>query len=175
MATGGIGRARLKPGGAIKIKGDTDQTLIGNVGDSLKVTSATSATPGSPVISKKLRYDFSTSAVVLTASYQTILSYTGSGKFCSFAVQAEASQTEYKLTIDSTEVIFEVTGLIMQAIAHSVNYQIGPFGLTVTSDAKRFLFNPPFPIPFSSNVKLEARESGGKRIFERVLTVTKET
>jgi hypothetical protein len=52
MATGSIGRARFPLDAALKIKGDTDDTLIGNVGDALKTSSvfAPGATDGNFLI-----------------------------------------------------------------------------------------------------------------------------
>lgn len=167
-------------GDQIIIEGGTDGTKIGNVGDALKTTATLNVgpadTPGAPVITKKLRYEVDRTTVVLNGTYQTIWSYTGSGKFIGIVLDTETNLTDVKFTVDGTEVIWEFKLSNLQA--NSGNKEFSLNSLYTNAAGKVLVFTPGadvVPILYESSLKLEAKESTGKRVFGYVVGLTKET
>jgi len=165
---------------SIQLEGATDGTKIGNVSDALKVSAtfnqSPTDTPGCPVVSQKLRYEVDRTTVVLTASYQTIWSYTGSGKFSGIIVDCEANLTEFKFTVDTSNVVFEFQ--IKDLLDTSGNKEFSLSSLYTDTSGKKLIFTPGpelCPMVYTSNLKLEAKESTGKRVFGYVVGLTKET
>ena len=165
--------------GWVKIKGATDGTFIGNEGDRLRVTGASSdASPGCPVFTKKLRYEFTEPTTVLTASYQTVFLYSGSGKFIGINLDADKNDITVKFTVDSTDVIFEIASTDLNNVqAAGAVRGVGLGGLGWDTTGHRFLFEPLCDIEYQSEVKVEAKKVGGPPVtLNRILVaLTKET
>lgn len=128
--------------------------------------------PGSPVLTSKLRYENDRTTVTLTASYQTIYSYSGSGKLIGVFGDFESNLTEVKVSVDS-EVLFEAQLVDLMSNTGNKEFSIG----NVFTDAtgKKFVFAPAFPVVYSTQVLFEARMSTGKKKFGHLACLTKES
>jgi hypothetical protein len=171
---GGITQDKDSPD---KILGATDDTEIGNIGDSLKVigTDNFSSSVGVPVISPKLRFPFSESNITIPTAYVTIYSYTGSGKLFGAGFRFDSEEIEIKLTIDSN-VIFEFT------IAEIKDFDDINKGLLKGGKDVKFLgaiheHNQPAPMAFTTEVKFEAKRSAStdRTMLRSAITISKET
>lgn len=156
--------------GIVKLMGATDNTPIGNVGDSLKVTGEIE----DKKISSKFRADFSeTDITVSNGGYTQLYNYNGSGVFYSCGFHFEDDSIFVRLTIDG-ETIFDLR------IDRLDNVRIGgddPIAnhFMVSSDKIYFWTNR--GISYSSSVVIEARKasSGTERMFESLVCLTKES
>lgn len=161
----------------ISIEGGTDSTVIGNVGDRLKVTGdapSPADTPGCPTISTKVRFENDRTTTTLSSSYGTIFTYTGSGKFFGISVEFETVNVEVKLTIDS-EVIF--TDVLMDELKDNTGdkeFNTGIFYADVSG--KKLVVNlSECPIAYDTDILLEARDPGSKKMFGYLVVLSKET
>jgi len=153
-------------------------------GDRLKVEAAINGTGsenmGSPVLSSKTRVDWSATTInlpALSSPYATIYSYTGSGKLCSFILEFNSDDIFVKLTIDGTEVIFEMDCEELEKLTEGEE-RLHPFLTWVDDDSKRIIFDPDFPILYNSSVLIEAKchkESTSKDLKRYIVHLTKET
>jgi len=185
MATGSIGRARFPLDASMKIKGATDDTLIGNVGDSLKTTAtlnvSPSDTPGVSVLSKKYRIEFDETDVTAGTAFATVFNYTGSGKFFGFILVNDHKEIETKLTIDGTEVIFSLKAEDVGAVQISnpdVPDLVQETGGIMTADNdKTVALKLSFPIVFDTSVKIEVKrtEDTDHKVLRSMVSLTKET
>jgi len=160
---------------------NTDGTEIGRIGDRLKVdiNSEVSAIVGCPVISPKLRYDFDDSGVTISTTFVNLFSFSGSGKLFGFVLDFNQSDIQVKLTIDSTDVIFDLTGSQLKDIQVPAagGQAFGVFGIVWEVAGNRLRFEPTCSIPFESKVEMEGKRTGGAdRSMDRSLVaLTKET
>ena len=159
MAVSGIAKARLSI--------DQLEILLGSAGS-----------PGCPVYSNKLRFPKSETEVVLAASYSTVFSYSGSGKLLGFILDFDSLNVEVKLTIDSTDEIFEFTEqeiLDLRYKKGSGEYNMVEAPLWDGNDRK-MIFRPSCAIRYDSEVKIEARYTSGSASVDRhLVALTKET
>ena len=156
-----------------RILGDTDETLIGNVGDRLKVTNQ-GESPGIHVSSQKLRVIFEMNDTTVPTAYTTMYSYSGSGLFYAMYLDFNHHSVETKLTIDGTEVILEIVLEDLEKIfGASIEDSCG-IGIT---NGDRLKFCPPAPIPYESQVLIESRRttSPDRNLNRLLVTLTKET
>ena len=172
------------------LQGGTDGTKIGNVGDSLKVsTQPISAITSVPAWSKKLRYvDMNASSggvardTVISTTYTTVFSYSGSGYVAGFLLSVETfTGWTFKLTIDS-EIIFEIPA---EDITTDKLYDmddvsdLGQAALGLSKGSHdRLLFHGPqnAPLYYESSVAIAIKKSGASRKFQAGLIVlSKET
>ena len=168
--------------GWVKIKG-SGGTLIGNVGDALKVTSSPdpSDTPGCTTFSKKLRTDFSDSNITMGVSYSTIYSYSGSGKLSGFTLDFNSDDVRVKLTIDSTEVVFELVLSDIEDIQLSTGDEGTDYGICngvlVVGSGSKIQFCPPCPIKYGSQVLIEGQrsDSDDHTMNRSIVVLTKES
>ena len=167
-----------------KIEGASDGTLIGNIGDRLKVTDdggGSSGTPGAPCFSDKYRTLFDGASLTLTTSYQTRYTYSGSGKFVGFILAFSGSDLVVKLSIDSN-VIFEINGgdlgdvQLGNPASSGPNSQPTAGGPSWDTTGKKMSFVPTFPIAYDTEVKIEIKRIGNNIDVNRsIVTLTKET
>jgi len=172
------------------LEGATDDTLIGNVGDRLKVDALLSVNDvtvsgGCPTTSSKFRIVHSESSTPVTANYSTMYSYTGSGVLFGFILDYNSDFVRTKLTIDGTEVIFELTNDAiedMQSFAGAgCDDNDGSAdllgGFIKKTAGNKLNINFHCPIKYDSEVKVEAQRSGSyDKSLERYLVfLTKET
>lgn len=172
------------------LQGGTDGTKIGNVGDSLKVsTQPISAITSVPAWSKKLRYvdmNATTGGVArdtnISTTYTTVFSYAGSGYVAGFLISVETfSGWTFKLTIDS-EIIFEILG---DDITTDKLYDmddvtdLGQASLGLSKGSHdRLIFHGPqnAPLYYENSINIQVKKSGTTRKFQAGLIVlSKET
>ncbi len=184
-----------------ELLGGTDQTKIGNVGDRLKVDASVSVTNlGIATWSSKLRYvDMNVASggiargtsINVASGWNTIFSYTGSGKLASFVVNLDTTADWLVRLIVDGEEIFPSTGFLLQDLTTDTLYDLDDtgksaeeglgfsHGLFVGSHAtfhwKGSLDNP---ITYTSNVTIRiARNTGAaaKKFNAGLVILSKET
>jgi hypothetical protein len=140
--------------------------------------------PGISVFSAKYRSEFDepVSPLDLTASYQTIFTYSGSGKFVGFVATFSNTNIGVKLTIDS-EVIFEYEASQVNDAQFGNPSTLGPGGQSSSGgpmwdqSGRRFGFMSYLPIEYGTDVKIEALEIGATpaTYIRSIVNLTKET
>lgn len=157
----------------------TDLGEIGRVSDQLKVTDKgnPSANHGIPVFSSKLRYEKDTTGLTLTTSYQTAFTYSGSGKLVGMILDFDKTNIQVKVTLDSTEVIFECTSNEIDDVQSSgARKGAGIVGLAWDTSGSKYVFEPPYPIVYDSAVLIEAKQvSGNGNLSRSIVILTKES
>lgn len=143
-----------------------------------------SDTPGAPSFSDKYRSDFDepSPATALTASYQTIFTYSGTGKFVGFVATFSNTNVELKLSIDSN-VTFEMTSAQVNDAQFGNPSTLGPGGQASSGGAmwdqtgRRYGFMPYFPIEYGTDVKIEVKKVGAPVVsyIRSIVNLTKET
>jgi len=164
--------------GDVFINGATSGQQIGNIGDRMKITpdgGSTSDAPGCSVTSSKLRIEFDDTVIVLPTAFVTLFNYTGSGKFFAACLAFDSTSVNIKLTIDGTEVIFNLT------LDDIKDHESGKKGTTVgvfTEDTRMLTmdFNG-CPLIFTTSVKIEGSkvDGGDKEMSRKMVSLTKET
>lgn len=139
---------------------------------------------GCPVTSKKFRMDHSETPVTIPAAYTTIFSHSGSGKLFGFIADFNSDSIRVRLTIDSSDVVFELTlsqvedlksaGTICDEDDGAADLLGGFINKT---RGNKLNVNFPCPIAFSSEVKIEAQRTGStdKTLERRLVFISKET
>lgn len=149
----------------IRLKGATDETLIGNVGDRLKVDAQVSISGGSvPSLSTKLRYVSNVADVTLTsAAYVTLYTYSGTGLLHGFQVVNDSSETVARLIVDENT-IFEVPVSVLSPFTYfSGSATQGKNFITLSGDGKTMDFSPSQPITFSTSVSISLKSTNANR------------
>lgn len=145
-----------------RIKGNTDDTYIGNVSDRLKVdANFSNSVTGS--YSSKARLDASLSSVTLsTGSYTTIYNYSGTGYLIGFSVEFNNSSIIPRLQVDG-ETIFDTLTTSqwssLQVTNNSTDRRQSGSGLVVSGANIDFSFRN--PIKFTSGINIAADANGG--------------
>ena len=175
--------------GIVKLRGNTDNTLIGNNGDRLKVDAAfTSATTTVPSWSKKLRYDdmnliARNTDIPTSATWSTIYSYTGSGFLAGFLINHETSTGwEFRLLVDGDTIftlkIEDITNDSIYDLDDVADLNQAPLGLSKGSH-DRFLWHSPLssPLYYDTSVSVQIRRptAGAKRFQAGLVILSKET
>jgi hypothetical protein len=173
------------------IKGDTDQTKIGNVGDRLKVDVAfTSPTTSVPSWSKKLRYEdmnASTGGIargtnVTGAAFTTLYSYNGTGYIAGILINVETfTDWEFRLEVDG-DVIYSLTTTDLTTdtlydVDDITDVNQAYLGLSKSSH-DRFVWHSPLgsPLYYGSNVTVKLKKTAGSKKFQAGLIIlSKET
>ena len=142
--------------GWVKLKGDTDGTKIGNIGDSLKVTSSSPIEPGN-----FLTFKSSTEVTLAGAPSWTVLhSVTGEGYLVAATLVSDSTDMEFRILVDGN-VIFNFTGTFLKEVVNTDGiFRAGPFGCS--NDGKRLYFSPNEPFVYASSLSFEARLNGKK-------------
>ena len=179
--------------GIVKLRGATDGTAIGNVGDKLKTTAELSITSVTPQVNKTLRYDdmnASTGGIArgtgVSGTLTQVYSYTGSGLLAGFLVTLETMITgwEITLTLDGVNVINAVNSDDLSgAVLYGYDSAIkgggnGFLGFDLSGNSIRW--NPPNSnfMPYSTSVKVYLKRSAGapsKKFNAGLVSLTKET
>ena len=168
------------------VKGDNatdDGQLIGAAGDRLKVDAQFGSNPGNPgcpIGSQKQRIIYSDSDITMPASYSTIYSYSGSGVIQGFLIDFNSDNVDVRLTLDSTEEIFELNVDDIDDIQPSGGEDGGPpmmCHILRRHSGSRFEVCFPCPLPFDSDLLIEGRRSSGgnKTMDQYVIFLTQET
>lgn len=173
------------------IKGGTDNSIIGNVGDSLKVVATfSSATTTVPSWSKKLRYEdmnATTGGIARNTSlsggtWTQLYYYTGSGFLAGIVINMETFSTgwELRLTVDG-EVIYTLLDTDISSDKLYDLDDINDFNQSWLGVSKgshdRFIWHPPLtPLYYGSSIKFEIRKNGGAKKWQAGLIIlSKET
>lgn len=151
-------------GDSTRIKGATDLTLIGNVGDRLKVDAQVNLSP-------KLTTDLVTTPVPLsTGSYTTVYSYTGSGLLLGFSGEFNNTAILFRLLIDGNTFLTAVTLATLggfQATSNTTDRRQNGQGIVVNGANIDISFRQ--PIRFSTSIIVAADANGGV-LLSRQLT-----
>lgn len=135
-------------------------------------------TPGCPVISNKLRWEFDEDDVTIQDSYVEIYNESGSGKLFGFVLDFNMNDTTVKLTIDS-EVIFELNMIDLSNIQIPAmgGQQIGVWGLMWETAGSRLRFQPECAIAYDSQILVEAKRNGpvDRTLNRKLIALTRET
>jgi hypothetical protein len=152
----------------VQIKGGTNGTIIGNIGDRLNVRSLSTGQTSS-----KFRVDFAQPAQVITgASYVSFYSYAGSGIFTGVVVFSNQDGFQLRVLIDGTEVVLtDISGSQMNSagLSSGVLYRIAAGDIA--------FFPPNNGIAFSSSIRLLGKRdnAGNVTVETYIVYLTKET
>ena len=134
---------------------------------------------GCPVISKKLRYDLSMSDITVSTTLVTVYTYSGSGKLFGTVLDFSHGDIEVKLTIDGTDVIFDMDmgDLNTIQIPGGAGINQGIFGLVWENAGSRLRLEPSCALIFTSEIKFEAKRTGAvdRTLNRSLVALTKET
>jgi hypothetical protein len=172
--------------GLFKLKGNTDGTKIGNVGDRLKVDAKVSV----PALTSTLRYvDMNSSSggvarnTNISTDWTNIFSYSGSGNLVGFFINVETLPTGwvFSLLVDGAS-IFEMSGEDMTGdglydLDDVTDSNQAMLGISKGSH-DRFIWHSPLglPIQYSSSVVVRLKRSTGSKKFQAGLIIlSKET
>lgn len=182
-----------------RIVGDSDGTLIGNVGDRMKVDAEVTIIPSSgtiPTVGSKLRYDdmnastggIARGTTINTGVWTKIYEYLGSGIVTSCLINHEDKKNwRIRLQVDGEE-IFGANGILTSDLVSDTAYNLddtgsplspneGNFGLSL-EEHDRFVWVCPtgFPVRYSTSVRWYLYRVGGAKKFNAGLIIlTKET
>jgi hypothetical protein len=155
-----------------RIEGATNGTMIGNVGDSLKVSATLGVGPQS--ISSKLRAVFSaTNQNITGASYVSFYTYSGSGYFWAFRVNLDNDGGQIQLSIDGDIIFNNITSKNISDLGAANSF----LPWHSRTSAGTYYFYAPIPIAFSSNVTLSAKRdnNGALTVQQRIIYISQET
>ena len=130
-----------------------------------------------PVMSNKFRVELDETDITVPASFATMYSYSGSGKFFSFIHCYDDDDTEVRLTIDG-DVIFSINLEDLDDFEiDGDNDLCGWFKLIQSSGDNRFCFCPPCAIRYETSVLIEARrtDSSNNELHRQLIFISKET
>lgn len=162
----------------VGIAAGTDGTAIGHVGDRLKVDTADASDAiGAPVFSPAFTWDLSISNTALTASYQTLYSYSGNGKFIGANLLFQNAKQVIKVTIDGSIILETDVGNIELIQINGANSVASKVGLWWANGESKLGVHPAYPIEFTSSVSIEAKNSPGFSGTAKghVVAITKES
>lgn len=184
--------------GIVKLRGATDNTLIGNVGDRLKVDTVISAFPTNSLQSwsSKLRFvdmnvangGVARGTSVTNAAWTTVFSYTGSGYLAGALINVETfPDWRFRFLIDGADVFLDGNGILSDDITTDTIYDLDvdldvsqlSMGLSKGSH-DRLIYNPPLntPVYFATNVSFMVRRAAGaanKKFQAGLVVMSKET
>lgn len=143
------------------LHGATDGTMIGNIGDRLKVDANFTVLGGQlvPTITNKMRVRYVVGNVTVPAAYTTIYTRTGTGLFFGFQCDFNSANVRLRLTIDSGQ-IFEITVSDLKLFqfndTSATRMQNGSWWSTIGNTVD---FSTKYAIPYTSSVLLEMQRS----------------
>jgi hypothetical protein len=107
------------------------------------------------------------------AAYQTVYSYTGSGKLISFAIDSSSDDLEMKVTINGVTIFEDITAKEINDMGIRDVYNLPLNG----TGAGSFHFVPDYPIQFTSAVEILARRvtGGNMNISRYLISMTQES
>ena len=164
--------------GWVKLKGATDGTMIGNVGDRLKVDSLVSSYPPACLITEEMDV---ARKFELSSSFQDVYTYTGTGYFISLMLNFETDDKCYmRVVIDGNDVLIGTDGLLNKDARDNNIFDIKDVGdhmdvcgIGVHDDTLRY--TPQLPIKFETSVVIKARSTDSKDLRAGLITLCKES
>lgn len=173
---------------SVKIKGATDNTLIGNDGDKLKTTAEVTF-PASqfPAINSNFRViDMNASnggvarGTTITTSWTTVYSYSGTGHLFGFSINfSSGSGFKIRIAIDNIEILNDSTGISTTDTNTLALYDLNDvdndeFVCSMFCWDNVFAFRSPLPIEYSTSVVIRvARETGTGTFRAGLINITK--
>lgn len=124
--------------------------------------------------SSTYRLIFSDTTINLSgAAYQTVYSYTGSGKLINFAINSSSDDLQLQVLINGVVIFQNITAKQINDIGIRAVYNLPLNG----TGAGSFHFVPDYPIQFTSSMQIKAkRVTGGNMSISRYLiTMTQES
>lgn len=159
--------------GAVQLIGGTDGTIIGNVGDRLKVDAVSNQSWKNTLIYEDMiaNSGVARDTIITDAAWVTVYSYSGAGKLSGFTITLETSELDWqiRLVVDGNEILGGVNGLFSEELEKNDRYGFDAdtarnlctdLGINFRNDAIRFTF-PHFPIGFSSSVSVRIKRVTG--------------
>lgn len=134
----------------------------------------TALAEGSSVYTSKYRSIFDGTGLTLTGAFQTVYTYSGSGKFVGFILDFSSGNIAagVKLTID-TDVIFDLSSADILDVQNGSGTSGGP---VFDNLDKKFSFEPPRPILYKTIITIEVkRDNGTPNLTRLIVNHTKET
>lgn len=165
----------IESSGMVRIAGQDEaraaDVVPGNDGKNRLAVDAT----GLHSASKKFRLVWSATNLLLTASYQSVYSYSGVGQLFGYSLDADSYQgIEYKLIVDGETVFEGISGDFVRAMFGNPSPGLA-FLVVGESTLNQFDFRPPVPIAFFQSVVIQARRvSGTKHILRYLVAISKE-
>jgi hypothetical protein len=152
-----------------KIRGNTDGTLIGNIGDRLKVTTSKS-------VDGRLLYEEANVATggvardtVIGSTFTTVYSYTGAGSLVGFVFNLEKSIDEIweiRVVADSINLLNVDTNLIT-LVGLTQDYGARCIGIGQNGESVRFsATGSGQPLNFTTSVQIQVRKLTGTKKFK---------
>lgn len=165
------------------LAGYTDGTPVGNSGSRLLVDTAISSVTGaiSASFSSKSRVDLVTTPVnLVTGSYTTVYSYTGSGYLIGYNLEFNNTSILFRMQVDGETVTTNNTLATLgafQVTANTTDRRQNGQGIVVNGANIDFSFRS--PIRFTGSVTLSADANGGvilaRQLSQGVVYIVKET
>jgi hypothetical protein len=146
-----------------KIRGDSTGTLIGNVGDALKIFDA-SGELGSLTTFK------ADNDVTLTSSYSTLHSVSGSGLLFGATFVVDNDAVDCRIQIDG-QTVFEFNGEFLKEVVNKDSDFRASGIFSVSNDGKRLYFTPQTPVRYTTSLNFSARLNG-KKVKYQLYTYT---
>jgi hypothetical protein len=147
---------------------DANGNIIGVPGSPLVVSGTTSISGFAPATyDSKYRLVFSATTINLSgAAYQSMYSYTGSGKLISFAINSSSDDLQLQVLINGVVIFQDITAKIINDLGIRAVYNLPLNG----TGAGSFHFVPDYPIQFTSSMEIKARRiTGGAMSISRYL------
>lgn len=150
--------------GIVRLRGASDNTLIGNVGDKLK----TASFPTFQSLPSEFSSYKSSTEITLSSNitYTTLHSVSGSGYLFGSTFIVDHKKIECVIEVDGF-VLFDFTGdFLGEIINKNALLDDGSRMFSVSGDEKRLYFKPLTPIRYSNSLVFKARKSGNKIKFQ---------
>ena len=175
--------------GIVKLRGDTDDTLIGNVGDRLKVDAAFSGNVPFPSMTNKVMWDdmnATTGGVardtLIGSTFTNVYSHSGSGFLFGFLITLEEEKKwAIQLNVDGVDLFIGAGGILTNDLD---NDNIYGFKFKIDDKASEqttlgfslkkntVFFETSHPIRFTSNVTIKVKKAdGGDKKFRAGLVM----
>lgn len=166
-----------------KIVGGTDSTIIGNISDRLKVDTTLSSITGAVTasFSSKTRVDLVTTPVnLVTGSYTSVYSYTGSGYLIGLSAEFNNAAILFRLQVDGENIVTAVSITTLggfQATSNTTDRRMNGQGIIVNGANIDVSFRQ--PIRFTSSIIIAADANGGillsRQLTQALVYIIKET
>ena len=188
--------------GISTLAGNTDGTLVGNVGDRLKVDTIISPSSGTvPTVSSKLRYldmnvangGVARETSVTNAAFVTVFSYSGTGILMGFLINfEEKDKWNVRLIVDGEEIFNPTSGIgfttkdftddkvwDLDDGGSPLSTSEGNLGVSM-EEHDRFVWTSPvgFPVRYTSSITIQLKRvagEGAKKFNAGLVIMTKES
>lgn len=166
--------------GKVKLRGATDGTLIGNVGDKLKVDASVSVSTAAPAFSSKMRTILipGTVSISSTSVFTSIYSYSGSGYVVGWSLEFSGINVIPRFQIDGESILdtndLSTWGAVITT-SSTTDRRLNGQGLDIASGNVDYSLK--YPIKFTTSVTLDAKLSsaGAKNMTNGIIYIQKDS